>query len=167
MSILNKTISIIILSSVTLFGSWVKVDIGNKLAIEFPEKPKTETILKDYIIHSSKNANCDFEVYNDKYPEPVFPKNEKESSILFDQSIQKSKARGVFISSKKISLGKLPGIEIRSYFTPSQHIKLIQVERTYFLNYRIYTLRCLFNTKNKTICEKDCSRFFTSLRFSN
>jgi hypothetical protein len=152
---------------VALFGTWNKFNIGNKLSIEFPGNPKTKTILTDYIIHSSKSSHCDFEVHNDKYPQPVFPKSEKESSILFEQSVQKSKERGAYINSKRISLGKLKGIEIRSYFTPNQNIKLIQVERTFFLNYRIYSLRCVFNSKNKMICEKDCLRFFSSLKFDN
>lgn len=148
----------------TLLSSWIEFSIGNKLSIQFPTTPKMETILTDYIIYSSKNFNFDFEVHNDKYPEPVFPKTQTESSKLFEKSIKKSKERGVFISSKKITVGKINGIEIKSYFTPTPNVKLIQVERTFFLNYRIYTLRCVFKTKSKSACEKDCSKFFTSLK---
>ncbi len=162
-----KALSIIIISSATLLSSWIEFGIGNKLSIQFPTTPKMETILTDYIIYSSKNSNCDFEVHNDKYPEPVFPKTKIESSILFEQSIKKLKERGVFISSKKISVGKINGIEIKSYFTPTQSVKLIQIERTFFLNYRIYTLHCVFKTKNSSACEKDCSKFFTSLKFAS
>ena len=162
--ILFKALSIIILSSTTLLSSWITFSIGNKLSIQFPTTPKMETILTDYIIYSSKNSNCDFEVHNDKYPEPVFPKTDNESSILFEQSIKKSKERGVFINSKRITIGKMNGIEIKSYFSPTHTIKLIQVERIFFINYRIYTLRCIFKTKNNSVCEKDCSKFFTSLK---
>lgn len=164
-----KRLSIIIISIATLIllSSWIKFSIGKKISIQFPRTPNKETILKDYIIYSSKNANCDFEVHDENYPEFVFPKTEKESAILFESSIRKLKESGVFIDSKKITIGKINGIEIKSYFTPIPRVKLIQVERTFFYNYRIYTLRCVFKTKNNAVCEQDCSKFFTSLKIEN
>lgn len=161
-----KLMSLFIISNLILSNSWVLSDIENNLTIEFPSKPKFEKLFTDYRIYSCENKNCDFSVNNDEYPKPVFPNSEEEQALLFERSIANSKAKGIFINSQKIVVGRIIGIEIKSYFImPNTKNKCIQVERTFFLNFRIYTVRCLYKNKDENICDKDCKRFFSSLKF--
>ena len=161
-----KSVLIFFLSAFIFFDSWVHSNIGNNLTIQFPEKPKIENIFKDDTSFSASNSNCEFSVDVSNYPAPVFPNNEKEAVNILERSVALSKEKGVFISSKSFMLGKIKGIEIKEYFTPSKSVKLIQVNRKFFINYELYTLRCLYKkNKSENNCEKDCRHFFSSLKF--
>ena len=163
-----KLLSLFIISSLLLSNSWVQCVIENNLTIQFPSKPKFEKILTDYRMYSCMNKNCSFSVDNDRYPKPVYPESKAGQAKLFEQSINNFKAMGLYINSQRFVLGKINGIEIKSYFiTPDKGNKLIQVERSFFINYRIYRIRCLYNNKIESVCEKDCKTFFSSLKFND